>query len=318
MKSVAVQSKSQNKSSKKKVGKRRISRRRTNQSIPAAYITRRKAGRTFMRMSAGDTTLGVSETFPIYSTGDGCSFLLPICPTKWSNTRAASLTAAFSSHRPLSLTYQWDPAVGTSTPGSIAIGTIFAGNRLPVADDSWSSVSRALNCTNGGTIFSIWAKTNRRVMLGRNLTQNQYPLYEVSADDIPFWIAVATSVDKGTLIGYLTVNAVFTLRNPTAGQMSPPTTASGDLTFTHDEEKKTTTLKTPKSMWNKALSLGQDYLLTAGKSLVNTLGSKVVGILSPFIASLTSDDGDSYTFNVDSNLATQSALGYCIGLASNF
>lgn len=286
--------------------------------VPAAFgmntssYARLKSGRD------GSTTLESFEIFPITSSSSGLSYMIPMTPTKWIGTRTQTLSSTFSQSRPLDCQVGWEPAVSTGTAGSVAIGTVWSGARLPNDGNSWSSLSRVLAATNGGFICTIWDHHHSAISCGRNLRANGFPLYEVQPDDIPFWVCVASSDTSGAVIGYLTIRIRMTLRNPTYGATSPPVTAASMGTFTHDAENNSTTLTVAQGAFNKALSIGQDLLLAFGSNLINTASTVLSQILSPVRASLTEVAGGEYKFKVDSNFATQQALTYVIGIASNF
>lgn len=309
---------SQNKRNQKLTTSSRSSRGRTRRQIPVAFSFSARSTATLKHRPDGSAILKSTEIFPIYSQSTGLSYMLPMTPSKWANTRTCALSYTYSSHRPLQCHISWEPAVSTSTPGSVAIGTVFAGARLPNETDSWSSISRSLACTNGGFISTIWDHHDSYIHVARNLRANQFPLYEVNADDIPFWICVATSDTSGSTIGYLVVTTVFSLRNPLSGSISQPVTGSGQVQINHDDSQNTTTMSVPQSMINHVLGIGADYLWTFGSNLVNTVGSTVSSILSTVVARLSAIEGSFYKFTLDSHIGTQQALGYIIGNSANF
>lgn len=267
--------------------------------------------------SPSGAILSCREIFPVTAQSSGLSYALPMTPSKWAGTRTCALSYTYASHRPLKVRIYWEPAVSTATPGSVAVGTVFAGARLPNDSDSWSSISRSLAASNGGFVSTIWDHHSRIVTTGRNLRANQFPLYEVSPDDIPFWICLATSATEG-MIGYLVVEAVFSLKNPLSGSMSQPITGAGSVQITHDDSANTSKMTVPQSFFNKALQIGQDLVFTAASNLKNVSGNVITSILSPFVGQLTSTSDSNYVFNVDNNFATQQALGYVVGMSSNF
>lgn len=288
--------------------------RRTRIPVALGYATTNYAR---LKAAPSGAILSSREIFPVTAQKAGLSYALPMTPTKWSGTRTCALAYTYSSHRPLKVRVYWEPAVSTATPGSVAIGSVFAGARLPNDSDSWSSISRSLAASNGGFICTIWDHHSRIVETGRNLRANQFPLYEVSPDDIPFWICLATSSTEG-MIGYLVVETVFSLKNPLSGSMSQPITGAGQVSISHDDAQNTSTMTVNQSFFNKALQVGQDLLFTSASNLKNVAGNVMTSILSPFVGQVKSITTDSYVFNVDNNFATQQALGYVIGMSSNF
>jgi len=307
------QTKSQNKPTKKTQRPRRIRRWR----IPAAFTATFQSSSSIKTDSSGAATLRCREIFAIEAQAEGASFMLPITPTKWAGTRTAVLASTYSSHRPLSISVKWEPMVGTSTSGSVAFGTVFAGVRLPSSTDTYVNLSRSLAATNGGFVSTIWDHHSSNVALGRNLRANQFPLYEVSADDIPLWLVLSSSVTAGP-IGYLVVDAVFTLRNPLSGQSTPPITATATASFTHSNESNQTTMSVPRSAFNRVVEVGQNLAFAFARNLISVAGGVVNQILSPLIASYLRTENDNYVFSVDNVIATQNALSYVIGLAPNF
>lgn len=288
--------------------------RRTRIPVALGYATTNYAR---LKAAPSGAILSSREIFPVTAQKAGLSYALPMTPSKWSGTRTCALSYTYASHRPLKVRVYWEPAVSTSTPGSVAIGTVFAGARLPNDSDSWSSISRSLAASNGGFICTIWDHHSRIVETGRNLRANQFPLYEVSPDDIPFWICLATSSTEG-MIGYLVVETVFSLKNPLSGSMSQPITGAGQVSISHDDSQNTSSMTVSQSFFNKALQVGQDLLFTTASNLKNVAGNVMTSILSPFVGQVKSITSDSYVFNVDNNFATQQALGYVIGMSSNF
>lgn len=287
-------------------------------TIPVAYTRTSSSYATLRNSRDGSASLMTREIFPVSSQPAGLSLMLPMTPTKWAGTRSASLAQTYASHRPLVCKVSWEPAVGTSTSGSVAVGTVFAGARLPNDSDSFNSLANALAATNGGFMTSIWNPSSKRINLGRNLRANQFPLFEVSADDIPFWICVATSDTSGNQLGYLNVETTFTLRNPLVGSFASPVIGSGEVNIQHDPETKVSKMTIPQSRINRVLSVGADYAWTFARNLLNASGSVITSILSPIIARLSSNNGSVYEFTIDSNIGTQQALGYIIGQAPNF
>lgn len=292
-------------------------KRSTRKTVPVAYTRTTSAYATLRNSRDGSATLSTREIFPVVSQPAGLSLMIPMTPTKWSSTRSASLAQTYASHRPLRCMIAWEPAVGTSTSGSIAVGTVFAGARLPSDSDNFNSIGSALTATNGGFMTSVWNPSIKAINLGRNLRANQFPLFEVSPDDIPFWICVATSDTSGTQLGYLIVETTFTLRNPLVGSISAPVIGSANVSITHSDQGATT-MSVPKSKFNKVLNVGADYAWAFAKNLVSVSGALITSILSPIIARLSSATDADYVFSVDSNIGTQQALGYVIGQSPNF
>lgn len=296
----------------KKVARAMYARRR--RAIPVAYSMRASA-HAEIRVSDTSASLTSVEIFPISRQTTGCSFMLPMSPTKWSGTRTAVLASTYDSFRPLSCSVSWEPAVPTSTSGSVALGTVFAGCRLPT-DDSWNNLSSSLAATNGGFVATVWDHASSRISLQKNLRANLFPLYNIEPDDIPFWICVASNASIDQPLGYLIVKTKFTLRNPAVPGTAPPVSGSGEFTFSVNEGK--TTLAVAKSVVNKVLNVGQDILFTFARRLLNTSGQPMSSILDSVLGHLSAVTDNLYQFSVDNTIGAQTALGYIVGTSTNF
>lgn len=281
---------------------------------PAAfsYITSSSAKLTYFK---GEPRLHIREIFNVDTVTSGLSAAIPVSPTKWRGTRAASLAANFTSFRPIRCTIQWHPAVGTSQEGNIAIGTIFDGARLPTGD--WTGLSQSLTASNGGFMVTMWQPAASFVQLGTCLRDNLYPTYQINEDEIPFWVIAAGSVVKQSA-GYIVINLVASLKNPINGIADPPTTYTGPTEFVHDDENKTTIMKVNNQLLNKALNVGTDYSFVLRDILRGTSGQAIAQILSPIIATVKEVVEGKTIFTVDSNIASQTMTGTLVGLCRNF
>lgn len=263
----------------------------------------------------GSASLCVKEVFPITGSPAGLSLAIPMCPTKWVGTRSAALAGTYQSHRPLRVSWDYIPACASTTAGSIVVGTVFAGCRLP-SDDSITSLINALPATNGGSIGSVWQPLRNGVSCGRNLRANQYPLNEVSADDIPFWIVAATN-GTGDL-GSIVITADFTLRNPCTPGQTPPAAFNGKLNLNHSAENNTTSFELPIGSFGSPISVGQEFSFAPLSSIKNSSGSIVASPLSTFIATVSKIVSEIATFDVDKSFITSTISSVLIGRHANF
>jgi len=310
---------SSKKNKKPKRSNRRF-RRSKGTRVPVAYGTTNSSFAYTMSAKDGSTVLRCREIFQITATNkdgqkDGLDFALPVCPTKWVNTRTSTISSAFTQFRPTSLRVHWEPAVSTSTPGSLAFGTLWSGARLPTGASDFDTLSSALVCTNGGFITTVWAKAGSAINVGRNLRANGFPMYEVSADDIPLWLMCISSVTSGP-IGQLVVEMTCTLRNPISGAVSPPIAGSQDIVMTHDDQTSTTTATMSSTGISRVLRTGEDIVLAFSRALVNTAGEVMTQILSPVIASVESFASNTYTLRVDPAYGTQTGRATIVGLTN--
>lgn len=234
---------------------------------------------------------------------------MPICPTKWVGTRTQVLASTYTAHRPLELRVRWVPSVGTSTPGMIAIGTVFDGARVNLTGE-FDTDSRTLAATNGGVITTVWKPTSTNINLKRNLRANTFPLYEVSDDDIPLWIAAVNSLNQEGVVGQLIIRAKFTLRNPSMNA-STPVSWSGEATITRSGEKSSMTLQ---GNFTPTPSVGNMYNFAFGKNLKNDEGNIIAQALQSVGGQVT--NLSPLTFALSQPFSSQSAYGSVIGLAN--
>lgn len=306
--------KSQKPPSSKRIARRqRRQRARLNMSVaPAAIGANANSYATVKTRVDGSANLHVREIFPVKQTATGLCLAIPLCPTKWTGTRTAALAATYMSHRPLRVSWQYVPATSSNTAGSIAVGTVWSGCRLPTNDDV-ESMYQYLPSTNGGNLSSVWQPTKNAIACGRNLRANQFPLYEVSSDDIPFWIVVASAGEA--TVGSLVVTADFTLRNPITPGTSGPISYSGNVTFVAGDTETTFTL--PASAISGTTAVGQEIVFTPLRTLLNRGGSVLTSTLSSFIATVK-EAGSNLVFSVDSAYAAGTFKTVLIGRNANF
>jgi len=257
------------------------------------------------------------EIFPFKPTDNTLQFMLPANPTKWSGTRTALEASLYSDSRPLSIHLTWNPAVSATTTGILAFGTSFSDSRLPTG--TREETVRLLSTTNGAMTGTAWQPINSYIRLGSNLRANNFPHYNVDPDDIPFWILGTSTVPvSDSVIGYLVVEAVYSLHNPT-NNFNKPIMIQGASTITRDEEKDVVTLSVPNAD-PSLLQEGQDFFINFGTALYNTAGSVVLQMLQSLIATFQSSSDGQSLFRIDSNFAatTNPILTNVFGTASNF
>lgn len=265
--------------------------------------------------SDGSIELSVAEVFYINNAGTGLVKMIPGCPSKWTETRTASLARNYTSYRPLSVKVSWQPGIATSTPGYIAIGSVYNGGRVSGDDTDIEAMTKFCVASSGGVMSSAWRPVSTSLPLGKNLSKNTYPTYQVSElDDVPFWILLVKS--HADITGYIRVTATFSLRNPIVGIVNPPVSGSGTATFVNSEAGTVMTM--PKSAISGILAKGQQLLFTSTQRIVNKLGDTICNILGGFIAQLTGSEGDTYQFAVPPDYASQTANAYVIGRHENF
>lgn len=205
---------------------RRIVRRRptvrTNTQRP--FNRRRKAlvatsntlnAYTSISPARNGVLLASREIFPVYQMdkdSDKATQIMPLCPSKWKGTRTRTIAQTYCNYRPMLAKLNWVPCVPTSTTGTIAVGTTFAGCTL----DTNAQLESALPTTNGGFITSIWSRAQSNIAITNCLTQPTYPTQNTNPDDVPAWIyaCTQTQLPAKTLLGYLILTTRWRLTNP--------------------------------------------------------------------------------------------------------
>lgn len=299
----------------KKNNRRRRIRSRRITSIPAAYSSTAGSYANLATDKDGSIRLNVAEIFYINNTGSGLTKMIPGCPTKWSDTRTASLARNYTSYRPTRIHIEWQPGIATATPGYVAIGSVYNGGRVSGDDNDVETMTKFCVASSGGIMGTAWRPLSTTLPLGRNLSKNTYPTYQVSElDDIPFWILFVKS--HPDITGYIRVVASYTLRNPIVGIQNPPISGNGTASFVNSDTGTTMTI--PKSSISGIVTKGQQILFTTAQKIVNKVGDTICNILGGFIAQLTGTADDNYTFAVPSDYATQTATAYVVGRHENF
>lgn len=328
-KAVAAQIRNQN-GPRPKRGQRR-NRRSGRPRIPGVSFSRAPIGYGFSQTTQariytsrnGNTRVEFREIFPIKKDIDSpICFMLPMCPTKWPGTRANILCSTYTDQRPLHVKLEWQPAVTTTTPGTFTVGTVFSGARITESTE-YETVSRQLTSSNGGFVTTVWKPAWMNVALSRNLRANNFPMYNVDPDDIPFWIVAATSLQSSEFLGNLVVTATLSLKNPINPNSVPPVNGFGPAEFERvtypDTGVTKTLLKIPKQYIKSALSHGADYIFNFSRSLLNTAHDVIVDAMGGLIGSYAGEDNNIHTFEVDNNIATQGNMLFTlIGRALNF
>lgn len=288
---------------------------------PAAFgFTNRTRVTLYTRK--GNTFTHIREIFQMKGAADGSlSISLPFCPTKWIGTRACAICRTFTDFRPVRVKITWQPTVGTSESGSVCFGTVFSGARLPTATD-YAGLSQSLTISNGGFMTTIWKPHSRFIDVGRNLRANNFPMYDVQPDDIPFWIVGCTSKTANEILGNVVVEADLSLKNPIAGEQIPPVAGAGEAVFTHTDASgdtpASTVMKIAKTLLNFEPAAGGDYGFNFTKPLKNVAGNILVPILSTIAASYSTSDATYHYFNVDPQLKSDTANSNVIGRLINF
>lgn len=289
---------------------------------PAAFAS---SGTSYARLgSAGGRPVVYSrEYFPVYYTGTATSFLCPATPSVWRPTRTADIVSTFATFRPRRYVIEWKPALGTDTSGMISFGSIWAGTNAPYFTSAEAMTT--LPATNGGFTTNIWKPTGRAIRCSTSLRSNNFPLFDLQPDDIPFWIAASVqgNFEAGTLLGYAVIISENFLSNPTMHQeMITYAFCGGE--FKHTEtpgQPVKTKLRLPIALPLPNLTQGEDYMFYPWKPL-----EKVLGAANPILKAIVGtyegdveEEGVTWRqFEVDSFFATANVLLYLLGTAANF
>lgn len=189
--------------------------RSTTGSIPSA-LTSSSSGAFGIRMSGSNTIITGKDILSLDSASvqadTGVFGAYPANPIYWTGTRLALYARQFSQYRPLNMRVTYKPAVGTTTSGTVYLGTFFAGSE---SDDA--ALSRTLYASNGGVSTQAYAKATSNITLHNKLTQRAYPLAEgLSEDTSPFTFVAAVQGFVGSVApGQLEVEYTYEFINPT-------------------------------------------------------------------------------------------------------
>lgn len=160
-----------------------------------------------------DTIVGCDLLAPLSglaaASNGSATFRVPCNPLFWSNTRISNEIRCYNTFRPLQITLHWQPAVGTTTAGAVAMGSLCADSICPGA-----SFMNALLASRGGTIGAVWEPQNCQMDLS-GLTQRAYYVNGIDGDSIPVvaYIVVPTALANA---GYLWVSYTFDCMMPCA------------------------------------------------------------------------------------------------------
>lgn len=289
--------------------RRRTANSRRQLALPAAYQSVYTSN-SYLMTRRSVTNLVVNEVFPIETTEtNGFSWVLPICPTKWINTRASVLAGTYSSHRPIRIRVTWMPAVGTTATGSVSFGTVFDGAR--VSYNTANDLHTLLPATPGGFLTSAWCPKSTFIPLGKNLRANTFPMYEVSDDDIPLWLLL--HLDNANIKGVIKISAEFSLHNPINNIATPAAAGSVTLTATNADNSTSATFTS-----NQSYSVGDMLSFAPWKNVLNTAGAVVTNALGTLIGKVTKQAGNQYTVALSNDIGTQNFIASMIGRAANF
>lgn len=275
--------------------------------VPAAYASRNITNTRIKTSRNGSCLLYSRELFNVVASKDNViDFALPICPTKWENTRTKTFAQAYCDSRLLKFVYTFMPAQGTSAAGRIAFGTSFSD-----ANSNYTNKEQMINqlpATNGGFQSTMWLPTTRRVGLGSNLSRNLYSHYNVEPDDIPFWLyGVNVGASEGTVLGTIKIQAIWSMKNPTYSNNYQ----NLDGSFTADSSSGV--IKVAKSLLNGAYEVGRQVYMKV-KNL--GLNSKVNPMT--ITATVSANDGVNVSFNLPAVLSSITGLAMIIIGAANW
>lgn len=285
-----------------RVVRRRGMRRGRSYFIPAAYRTDLSTNASINVLN-GRTTLFSREIFPIVkSENEIFDLMIPMTPTKWTGTRTSALASTYQSFRPLYVSISFMPTNGTSTAGSLAVGTLWDGNSSDI--NSRTAAITQLPSMNGGFLTSLYTRCSRRVGLGTSLRANTFPTGDINSDDIPFWIIC--TCDSGNItnngtVGNLVVTSRFALHN--AINRSVSSTGALNIPATIQKEAAQTPtysiLKVAKNVVSSILSEGRDYWFTFPRYVLNGQSEPLLRPLQFLTAELFNTTTTDYEFKLD-------------------
>lgn len=273
----------------------RYKKRSYTRGVPRAFGS---SSQTYasIKVSKNRTFLKTSELFYPKVTDGVVDFMLPMTPTKWTNTRTSTLASTFSGCLPIALDVRWLPNAPTSSSASIAFGTVFDGINFRVSQREQAPV--VLAATNGGFVSSIWLRKSSRITLGRNLNKKSYPLFQTSMDDIPLWLLLQIqNGDVNSNYGYLQVIATWELFNPITA--TPVQALGQEVSYRMDhDEQNNKTIVTITSPVSTQLNLGERFEFvgsTPHHATDQGGGGILAHVLEPLFATVTSIAGNVIT-----------------------
>lgn len=320
-----------NRNARRRVRNARRSRKirvgiRRQPPLPASYGWSGSATANLLNRG-GQAIIQSREIFPVtYSSASTLDIMIPMNPAQWIGTRTAQLASTFAAYRPTQIKIQWFNSTGTSTPGTISVGTVFAGTTLNLPDRA--TAGSVLPATNGGFITAIWRQQTTGVRLATSLRANNFPTNEIQADDIPFWIVASfngVTASDNTILGNIIVNARFSMYNPTMGNNYPSASSSIRASIEHtdatSEHPAASVLKIPTTA---AISLpniaeGDDYWFAPGANYITTTSGNANTTMQPIHGTYAGKDSGFHLFTIDPYFAAQTlALITLIGKGANF
>lgn len=294
---------------KQKKQKARKTVRTQRSRAPAAQGSRFRQLKAYVR----NGMLHATEIFQVPSCSYGYNLMIPFCPTKWTGTRSATELGLYGDYRPTRCSITWNPSCGTNTNGTVAVGTVWSGNRTDW--DSHDFAQRMLCASNGGFMTSTWQSCGSNVKLGSNLRANNFPTTEIQADDVPFWILVDVQSTETVSLGYISISYAARVHNPQQ-VLAKPLSLSGTITLTHNDSDPHTTLEIPASS-DMGLSTGTDIQFVFNNALKNVAGAVVTHVLEPVRASFVSYLNGKLRFIIDSAFGSQHCFGQILGRMAN-
>lgn len=299
--------------SRRRSRRRRFRGNRSFSRMPAAFTSTYRANSRISQIR-GAPCLISQEVFPVYSSNEAVAFMLPMVPTKWENTRSAVLASTYTAYRPIEVSIIFQPIVGTDKQGSVAVGTVFDGAAVNLS--TAQAAASSLPATNGGFITQMYRPMRTHIKLATSLRYNLFPTYDVSEDDIPFWLvaSVQSELEDGGLVGNLIVQFKASLKNPSIAPERPTAASSVSAEIINSSDPDQTKLLVAKSLIKNALAQGKDYLFAFNKTLYNKSNEAILRPLQTMPLNLSEVGQDNYIFDMDPNInAVDSILATLIG-----
>lgn len=280
---------------------------RSNFRIPAAYGgTNNATSRIYY--SRGLPVLFCQEIFPLTYVDKPLIFSLPMTPSKWVGTRASILSSTYTGFRPFFVEIEYQPSLGTTTQGSIAVGTVFDGSSVNINTKELGITS--LPATNGGFVTQIYGKHTTRISLGTCLRSNLFPLYNIEPDDVPFWILVScnATVAANTILGNLVIKYRCSMKNPSIQPNRATAGINVKCTITHyeesEEEQANTKLAIPVANLVNELVQAREYYIAFNDTLKNSDGEAVIRQIQPVSITNLGVDNNNYLFELPPTVST--------------
>lgn len=183
-------------------------------SMPAAYASHvRPRFNVTSRTATSARVAGCDLVYRIPSEVAGniteeLFCVIPANPAYWVGTRIAQFAPAYTTYRPLRLTFSYIPQVAVTQDGTVAMGTLW--NTAVGSED----IQQSLFTSNGGCLTQCYVPCDTTIQLGSNLQQNLFQLKGALSEKTNPFLFAATMAGASVVPGYFYVTYEYEFKNP--------------------------------------------------------------------------------------------------------